>query len=98
MESKLFIFARFHVRGGSEQEAVEALREVLGPTREETGCLNIHLYRSVRDPRLFYVYSDWTDEAAFDHHTSLPHTVRFIERIKTLVDQRIEVTRSEILD
>jgi quinol monooxygenase YgiN len=73
---KLFIFARFHARAGQELAVAEALRDVLGPTRAEAGCLSIHAFGSTRDPRLFYIHSCWTDEAAFDLHSELPHTTR----------------------
>jgi quinol monooxygenase YgiN len=32
------------------------------------------VFRSIRDPRLFYIHSRWVDEAAFDTHAGLPHT------------------------
>jgi len=92
---ELYIFARFHARASEEAALADAIGAVLGPTREEPGCLTIHGYRSIRDPGLFYIHSRWTGEDAFDNHARLPHTVRFIERAETLVDQPIEVTRSE---
>ncbi len=54
---ELFIFGRFRVRAGEEEEFAEALREVVKASREEAGCLEIHGYRGVRDRRLFYVHS-----------------------------------------
>ena len=91
---ELFIFARFRARPGDEGAVEEALRHVVAPTREEAGCLGIQAFRSTRDPRLFYIHSRWVDEAAFDHHAGLPHTVRFIERVQTLVDHPLDVTRA----
>ena len=91
---ELFIFARFHVRAGEEEAALVALRDVSGPTRREPGCLGAHYHRSIGDPRLFYVHSRWVDDAAFERHAALPHTVRFIERMDALVDQPREVTRT----
>jgi quinol monooxygenase YgiN len=94
---ELFIFARFHVPAGSENAAEEALDHVVGPSREEVGCLGIHAFRSTRDRRLFYIHSRWVNEEAFDNHASLPHTIRFIERMESLVDQPLDVTRAEII-
>jgi quinol monooxygenase YgiN len=91
---ELFIFGRFHAREGEEDAVAAALREVLGPTRAESGCLAIGHYRSIRDPRLFYVHSRWIDEAAFETHAGLPHTVRFIERVQALIDHPLDVTRA----
>ncbi len=92
---ELFIFARFHARPGNEEAVAKTLLDVLGPTREEAGCLSIHAFRSKRDPQLFYIHSRWQDEAAFDVHADLPHTVRFVERIEPLIDHSLDVTRAE---
>ncbi len=95
---QLFIFARFHAREGEEAAAVAAMREVGAATRAEPGCLAVHYHRSLRDPRLFYVHSRWVDEAAFERHAEMPHTVRFIERMDRLSDQPREVSRTRPID
>jgi quinol monooxygenase YgiN len=92
---ELFIFARFHARPGQEDAVASALRETVAPSREEPGCLSIHAFRSVRDRRLFYIHSRWKDEAAFEVHAGLPHTVRFIERVAPLIDHPLDVNRTE---
>jgi quinol monooxygenase YgiN len=92
---ELFIFARFHARPGNEGAVAEALLEVIVPTREEEGCLSINAFQSVRDSQLFYIHSRWKDEAAFDYHSGLPHTIRFIQRVEPLIDGPLEVTRAE---
>ncbi len=90
-----YVFVRLHAREGEEGAVEEALREVTGPSREEVGCLSFHTFRSVRDRRLFYIHSRWTDEAAFEKHAELRHTLRFLERVDALLDQPREVTRTE---
>jgi quinol monooxygenase YgiN len=92
---EVFIFARLHARAGHEGAVAAALGDVLAPSREEPGCLGIHAFRSVRDPRLHYVHSRWKDEPAFECHAGLPHTVRFLERVEPLIDHPLEVTRAE---
>jgi quinol monooxygenase YgiN len=90
-------FVRLHSRAGEEGAVEQALREVMGPSREEEGCLSFHIYRSMRDRRLFYIHSRWSDEAAFQKHAGLPHTVRFLEKVDVLLDQPREVTRTEMI-
>ena len=91
----LFIFGRFHARPGQQGALAEALRDVLAPSREEPGCLGIHAFRSTRDPQLYYIHSRWKDEAAFEIHAGLPHTLRFVERVESLIDHSLDVTRAE---
>lgn len=94
---ELFIFVRFHARANREDAVERALREVSGPTREEPGCLGYQLFRSIRDPGLFYVHSRWKDEAAFETHAELPHTVRFLEHVAPLVDHPVEAARTRLI-
>jgi quinol monooxygenase YgiN len=94
---ELVIFARFHAREGREHEVAAAIREVLPPTRAEAGCRSIEAYGSIRDPRLFYIHSRWIDEAAFEVHAELPHTVRFLETVQLLIDHALDVARTRLL-
>lgn len=91
---ELFIFARFHAHTGQADAVAAALRDVVSQTRAEPGCLAIAAYRSTHDPRLFYIHSRWADEAAFDAHAGLPHTVRFLEQVQPLIDHPLDVVRT----
>jgi quinol monooxygenase YgiN len=94
---ELFFFARFHASPGRESALQEALKEVVVPSREEAGCLSIHAFRSNSDPCLFFIHSRWKDEAAFDYHGSLPHTLRFLERATQLIDHPLDLTRTTLI-
>ncbi len=91
---ELVIFARFRAREGQEEAVAAALREQVPAVRDEPGCLAIAAYRSVRDPRLFWIHSRWVDEAAFEIHAELPRTVRFVEIVQQLIDHPLDVTRT----
>ena len=58
----------------------------------------IQWFRSIRNPRLFFVHSRWKDEDAFEIHANLPHTVRFIEKAEALMDHPLDVTRLKALE
>jgi quinol monooxygenase YgiN len=90
----LFIFARFHAREGQDSAVAMALQATVGPSREEPGCLGINAFRSIHDPRLYYIHSRWVDEPAFEAHALMPHTVLFVERVTPLIDHPLEVTRA----
>ena len=92
---EIYIVARFHARPGMENAVAEALLEVAAASREEPGCISLHDFQSIRDPRLFFVYSHWKDEAAFELHAQLPHTVRFLEKIERLIDHPLDVNRTK---
>ena len=92
-----YVFVKLHAREGKERAVEEALREVTGPSREEPGCLDFHLFRSMRDPRLFFIHSRWVDEAAFQQHAALTHTEAFLKKVDALVDQPREVSRTQMI-
>lgn len=95
--TELAVFARFHARPGQAAAVAAAIAEVVPPTRAEPGCLAIAGFAAVRDPDLFFIHSRWTDEAAFDRHASLPHTVRFLAAVAPLIDHPLDVNRTVAL-
>lgn len=90
----LHFFARFEPLPGKEMEFREELLRVVEPTRAEVGCLGIHVFESLREPFLFAIHSEWVDEAAFELHAQLRHTVRFLGVAKELLTHPVQGLRS----
>ena len=98
-ERQQFIFARFHALPGQEKGVEDALRKIIAPTRQqEPGCLEIHIFRSIKDARLFYIHSRWLDETAFDHHISQPYIKKFAEEVELLIDHKLDTTRATVIE
>jgi quinol monooxygenase YgiN len=95
MSEELFIVGRFHAAPGNEKSVEEAILTNMPPSRDEPGCLHVNAFRSMRDPRLFFIVSGWKDEAAFELHATLPHTVRLLERVGPLIDHPFDINRVE---
>jgi quinol monooxygenase YgiN len=93
----LTIIARFHAQTGREAAVEVAIREVIPQTRAEATCLFANGHRSIRDPRLFHILTRWTDEAAFEVHATLPHTVKFIDTVEKLIDHPLDIVRAEVI-
>jgi quinol monooxygenase YgiN len=94
----LYVFARFHAKIGSERDVEQAMVKVLGPTRNEPGCLGANLFHSKRDSRLFYLHSRWRDDAAFDFHGEQSYTKAFVDDVEQLIDHPLDVARTQLLD
>lgn len=73
----LDIFARVQAKAGHETALATVLIEHLPDVRHTQGCLLVHDYRSIRDPRLLYVHSRWSDLNAFETYARLPATEQF---------------------
>ena len=65
----------------------------LAPTRAEKGCLTIREFETIREPPVFSIYSEWVDEAAFELHARLPHTVRFLQAAEKLLTHPVQGLR-----
>ena len=85
---------RFHPHPGLEKAFRDELLRVVPPSRAEPGCLSIHAFESLREPAEFAIHSEWIDEAAFEQHSQMPHTVRFVEAAGKLLPHPIQGLRS----
>ena len=57
-----------------EEEAVRRIIETVVPlSRAEPGCRAFIAHRSVDDPRTFFLYEQYDDEAAVKAHTETEH-------------------------
>jgi len=81
----MHFFVRFEPLPGKEEAFRAAMLANLAPTRAEAGCLSIRMFESIREPRMFAISSEWVDEAAFELHAQLPHTVRFLKTAEPLL-------------
>lgn len=68
---------------------------LLEPTRGEPDCMRIHLNEGLRDPLVFYIQSQWVDEAAFDAHPRLPHMARFLDVVGGLTAHLVKGIRTK---
>jgi quinol monooxygenase YgiN len=69
----------FVVKPGHENEAAELFRKLTVDTRTEPGCLMYLAHRSTTDPRRFFLYEQYVDQAALDAHRGAPHFERYLK-------------------
>ena len=90
----LHFFVRFEPQPGKQMEFREELLRVVEASRAEAGCLAIHAFESLQKPLAFAIHSEWVDEAVFDFHAELPHTVRFLRAAEELLTHPVQGLRS----
>ena len=61
------------IKSGHESEAVDLFAKLTPPTRAEPGCRMYQAHRSLADPRRFFLYEQYDDQAALDAHRAAPH-------------------------
>lgn len=65
------------IRAGHEDEAVELFKHLAPATRAEPGCRMYLVHRSTSEPRRFFLYEQYDDQAALDAHRAAPHFVTY---------------------
>ena len=58
---------------GEEDRVGQLLEEITPLVRAEPGCLMYIAHRSAEDPRTFFIYEQYDDEAAFLAHRETEH-------------------------
>lgn len=61
------------VQPGREADAIELFAKLAPATRLEPGCRMYVVHRSTSDPRRFFLYEQYDDQAALDAHRAAPH-------------------------
>jgi (4S)-4-hydroxy-5-phosphonooxypentane-2,3-dione isomerase len=74
-----FVLAVTWVAKPGEEAAVERILRTMTPlARAERGCLQYVAHRSPDDPRRFFLYEVFEDEAAFTQHAESRHFKRYV--------------------
>ena len=69
----LCLAVKLTVQTGHEDRVADLFRPLEAASRQEPGCLFYTVHRHTEDPRVFFVYEQYKDEAALDAHRNSPH-------------------------
>jgi quinol monooxygenase YgiN len=70
----------YRSKPGEEEEIANALSQMVGPTRQEPGCLGYEALRSREDPAVFFLFELYADEEAFQAHAAAEYFDRHIKQ------------------
>lgn len=72
------VVAHWRANPGEEDRIARIIDEMTGPSRAEPGCLFYQAHRTPDDPRLFYLYEQYTDAAGYEAHMASEHFERLV--------------------
>ena len=72
------VSATWRARDGEEERVRELLETVAPLCRAEPACRLYQAHRSTEDPRDFYIYEQYDDEAGFLAHTETDHFTTYV--------------------
>jgi quinol monooxygenase YgiN len=70
------LVARMTAREGEEERAAELIRELAPASAAEPGNVHYIPHRDPEDPRVFVIYEQYRDQAAFEEHGQTEHFQR----------------------
>jgi quinol monooxygenase YgiN len=84
------VSAKWVAKPGREDRLAEICHEMTEPSRAEEGNLFYQAHRSPEDPRLFYLYEQYVDEAGYQAHMDSEHFTRLVkgEAIPEILEAR----------
>jgi quinol monooxygenase YgiN len=84
------VSAKWVAKAGREERLAEICHEMTEPSRAEPGNLFYQAHRSPEDPRLFYLYEQYVDEAGYHAHMDSEHFTRLVkgEAIPEILEAR----------
>ncbi len=85
-EESLAVVATIVARSGHEKKVEDALRRLIPPTRNEPGCIQYDLHRSVDDPRVFVFVEKWRNRDIHAQHMAAAH----LKEYQCVVDGLVE--------
>jgi quinol monooxygenase YgiN len=83
----VILYAEFTAKPGSESQ-VETLISGLGEkVRREPGNTEFTVYRERDNPRKFFVFEQYLDEASFESHISAEYGLVFNQQLSGLIEE-----------
>jgi quinol monooxygenase YgiN len=86
LEDGVVVYYTAKAKSGKERELREALTAGVTGSRYDTGCIIYELHEFTDEPATFFLYEQWTSQAALDAHLATEPLKKF----QAIADQLIE--------
>jgi len=84
------VCAKWRAKEGKADRLLEVIEEMTPPSRAEPGNVYYQAQRSAENPRLFFLYEQYADEAGYEAHMASEHFTRLVkeEAIPNILEAR----------
>lgn len=83
----MILYAEFTAKPGSESEVGRLIAGLAEDVRREPGNTEFTVYRERDNPRKFFVFEQYIDEASFEAHISAEYGLIFNRQLSTLIEE-----------
>lgn len=81
------LYAEFTVKPGSEDRVAEMMRQLTNEVRQEPGNQLFLPYTRETNPREYFVFEVYEDDAAFQEHITADYGARFNGELADLIEE-----------
>ena len=85
-------------RTGREAEVAALLSKLTEESRKEPGCVMYQVHRHRTEPRRFFIYEQYKDDAAIEAHRAAPHFLQYVRKDLPKMADRTEGNLYEPLE
>lgn len=75
---------------GHEAEVTALLEKLTEQSRKEPGCAMYQVHRHKTEPRRFFIYEQYKDDAALEAHRATPHFLQLARKDLPKLADRVE--------
>ena len=75
---------------GREPEVAAVFEKLSAESRKEPGCLMYQVHRHKTEPRRFFIYEQYKDDAGLEAHRAAPHFMQYTKKDLPKIADRIE--------
>lgn len=75
---------------GHENEVLSVFAKLTEESRKEAGCVMYQVHRHKTEPRKFFVYEQYKDDAALEAHRASPHFLQYAKKELPKLGERVE--------
>jgi quinol monooxygenase YgiN len=73
------VAAIWTAKEGQEETILDVIKKMTPLSRKEPGCVYYQAQRSPENPRVFFLYEQYINEAGYEAHMATPHFERYVK-------------------
>ena len=77
-------------KNGRESEVAALFARLTEESRKEPGCAMYQVHRHKTEPRRFFIYEQYRDDAALEAHRVAPHFLQYARKELPKLAERVE--------
>ncbi|HZQ19659.1 MAG TPA: putative quinol monooxygenase [Terriglobales bacterium] len=77
-------------KNGREADVAELFSKLTAESRKEPGCVTYQVHRHRTEPRRFFIYEQYKDDAALEAHRAAPHFLQHAKKDLPKIADRVD--------